>query len=529
MKLLLAKHKWFTEHDIHVTGFIRVRDRYIQDTELAEYFSAVINPADFEEKLLKANGQFAVIILKNNEVWAATDRLRSIPLFYSLANDEAIIGDSAYSVASEMNEAVIDEDAAQAFLATGYTLNNLTLIKSLYQVEAGEMVILDKSVRRSFYHDYSKGLVTKHDFNTFSLELNRIIEEVFKSHFAALKDKFIAIPLSGGYDSRLIASMCKKYHPDNVMCFTYGRENNMEVEPAREIAKRLQLPWVNIIYDEELINGFLEDAVFQRYYPYASELGSMFYMQDYFAVKYLKEHCLIPRKTVFMPGHSGNFLAGEHVAPFMRRKTSEKRMLRFTLNANFTLKNSSPKEKRIYEKSLLEKLSYRNTEQWLKYENWDIKERQSKFIVNSAAIFTFFGYEYVMPLWDSMLIDFFNELPIRYKINKNLYDYVLTGDFFRESGLNLASELNPTARQIAIQRIKIVIKRLLPQKIVTVFINPYSPVLYDEISKRLIMTEGKESFKIPHESNNYNSYLTQWYLIKTRALYLKNQKQNIYN
>ena len=49
-------------------------------------------------------------------------------------------------------------------------------------------------------------------------------------------------------------------------------------------------------------------------YPYVSGLSSMFFMQEYFAVKYLKESHIIPDDSVFIPGFSGDVLAGSHLS-----------------------------------------------------------------------------------------------------------------------------------------------------------------------------------------------------------------------
>jgi asparagine synthase (glutamine-hydrolysing) len=164
------------------------------------------------------------------------------------------------------------------------------------------------------------------------------------------------------------------------------------------------------------------------------------------------------------------------------------------------------------------KISGDDNEAFRVIENWDQKERQAKFIVNSAKVFTFFGYNYVLPLWDNLLSDFFSTLPFQLKLDKNLYDHVLKEYFFKELNLNFPGEINPTPYIKSRQRIKERIKGLLPYKVKNLFINHQSPFLYDQISKVLLMDIDAGLLINPRQSNYYNSYIAQWYLYSTRDM-----------
>jgi|WetSurMetagenome_2_1015567.scaffolds.fasta_scaffold03813_6 asparagine synthase (glutamine-hydrolysing) len=521
MKLLLSKYTWYNQGNIHVTGFIRKGDQYLRGPELAAYFSNVSSPDAFRERLLEANGQFAVVVTRSDEAWIAVDRLRSIPLFYYTAVT-TIISDSAYTLYNEISSPEINEEAVTAFVSMGYTLNNVTLIKGIYQVEVGEIVVLNREITRRFYHNTATTTIYERSIDQCSAELHVLLEDIFRSHFLALKDSFIALPLSGGYDSRLIALMCKKYHPERVLCYTYGREDNPEFAPAEEIARRLGFQWVKIVYNDDLIDGFVEDPLFRKYYRYASEFASMFFMQEYFAVKYLRDKKLIPEETFFVPGHAGNIIGGDHLVPALKsRIKTEKDLTNEILRIFSYLIRLTRCEKEKICSQISEKICISGNKTWTVFENWDIKERQSKFIVNSASVYNYFGYQYIIPYWDSTLIDFFSLVPFDYKLNKKVYNYTLINTFFEPAGLNLDKELYPGPFQLALINIKKRIKKILPSFIVTLFIDHRSLVFYDGISKHLIKDGGSKNFRVPPESNNYNSYLTQWYLIKVREMVAK--------
>jgi asparagine synthase (glutamine-hydrolysing) len=518
MKILLSKLHWYNNNNVWVTGFIRRGNMYITDNKLLNQFSGIGTISEFEEILKKANGQFSVILKISGEIWAATDRLRNYPLFYTWLNGDFILSDDCYKLTEELPEKYLNEAAVDSFLSTGYVLNNLTLINDVFQIEAGEYIRAGDILSRKFYYEIASATVTEKDFETRAFELNNLISVVFQDHLEALSHKFIAIPLSGGFDSRLVASMCAKYHPENVLCYTYGTSNNREVAPAEKVAGRLGFKWINIIYDSELIKGFLHDEIFNNYYPSVSNLSSMFFLQEYFAVKYLKENRIVPEDCVFVNGFSGDMLAGGYLTTAMDNKIEKNKIADLILKEKFDLIKLSSKKESYALKLICEKVPEGLSDAWKVFENWEYKEWQSKFIVNSAKVFPFFGYRYVFPLYDNLLLDFFSNLDFNFKLNKKLYDYVLTEYIFKGLNLNLSNELNPVASQKAFQRFKERIKRFIPFGIKELFIKHQSPIFYDKITKVMLEELGSDLIK-PKQSNYYNSYIIQWYLLKTRQLF----------
>jgi asparagine synthase (glutamine-hydrolysing) len=518
MKVHLSKLQWYNDDNIWVTGFIREGERYLRENDLIAYFANIDTVEQFEQRLFYSNGHFSVIIKHQEELWAATDRLRNYPLFYSRINGEFALSDDCYKLLDEIPEKRLDQQAVDSFMCAGYVVNNLTLLKGIFQVEAGEFIREGRVSSRKFYYDLTSVPVLKRKFDIAAEELSRLFSLVFESHFKALKDKFIVIPLSGGFDSRLVASMCSRYHPENVLCYTYGTRNNPEVAPAMEVARRLGFKWINIVYDSGLIDGYLNNPCFNEYYQSISGLSSMFFMQEYFAVKYLKEKMLIPENSVFIPGFCGDVLAGCNLIPSMKRQASREHISNVIYNEFFRLCKLDKLRREEIIKLISQKLPSDPKEFWKVFECWDHKEPKAKFNVNSAKVFSFFGYDFVLPLWDSQLEDFFSALPFEYKLNKKLYDYVLTHFIFKEHNLNLSKELNPKSIQKSLQRVKERLKKFVPAKVRDKFINYYSPVLYDEITGIMINDMPAGELKQPLQPNYYNSYITQWYIAKTKEL-----------
>lgn len=519
MKILLKKLPWYSNENIWVTGFIREGSRYLSGIDLVEYFSGADDISAFEHKLLCANGHFSVIVKKEEEIWAATDRIRNFPLFYTWINGEFVICDDCYQLSEQLPDIRLDPVAVDCFLTAGYVLNNLTLVSKIYQVEAGEFIIIGTEFKRKFYYNISLYPLINREFHDAAKELVRLTSDIFKNHFEALKDQFVVIPLSGGFDSRLIACMCARYHPDNVLCYTYGTRDNPEVAPAQEVAHRLGFRWINVIYDQDLIKGYLDDSCFREYYPYVSGLSSMFFMQEYFAVKYLKDNELIPHDSVFIPGFCGDVLAGCNLFQALNKLSSTKDISKMIYGEFFRLTLPGRLVRDNILKLICEKLSSEKVETWKIFESWDHKEPKAKFNVNSAKVFSFFGYKYVLPLWDNQFVDFFASLPFEFKFNKKLYDYVLTDEIFREHDLNFSYELNPLPVQKSLQRIKEKVKRYIPSILKDRLIRYNSPVYYDRITGIMLEDMSMEKIIRPLQPNYYNSYICQWYIAKTKKLF----------
>ena len=80
---------------------------------------------------------------------------------------------------------------------------------------------------------------------------------------------------------------------------------------SEKVANELGFNWFFVEYNEQTIDqDFPQCNEFQKYYKFASNHVSIFYTQDYFAVKYLHDNKIINNDAIFATGHSGDYLAG---------------------------------------------------------------------------------------------------------------------------------------------------------------------------------------------------------------------------
>ena len=66
------------------------------------------------------NGFFSVIIETERHIFAAVDRIRSIPLFYGYINCNFYISDDARYINEKVKDEKMDELSKTEFLLTGY-------------------------------------------------------------------------------------------------------------------------------------------------------------------------------------------------------------------------------------------------------------------------------------------------------------------------------------------------------------------------------------------------------------------------
>lgn len=506
--------KWHKNGNIYAKGYFfdKNNDLYIDNT-ITGYFSDVTGKEQFIELLKAANGIFSVIIQNEDAFLMATDRIRTFPLFYSARNEGIHISDDASYLKHYLHLEGMEGSNVDEFLTTGYVTGNGTLLNGLYQVQAGEILYYkDNKLTSGFYYNYCTRRSNDISFDSLKNHLSEIFKSTFARFLSSLQGRHVVIPLSGGFDSRLIAVMLKQSGYDNVICYTYGRKkNNPEIPVSKKVAERLGYKWYYIEYNEERIKGYLADSRFQEYYNFCSNYSSMFFMQEYFAVKYLKQQKLIHDNSVFVPGLTGDVLGGSHLSGKVGEKTKRKTLVQEIYDMHYTMKKHSTTEKTGFLERIQRSLPEEDFFSCSMFENWDHKERQAKFIVNSVRTFEFFGYGFRLPLWDSELVEFFKKTPYKYKLYKLLYDDVLKNTFFSKYDLNFHRELQPSSGQLKLQKLKGLLKSVLPKSLIPERIKR-DYLYYMNITDIMIRDMKKRNKHIDLTGKDRNSIIVQWYI-----------------
>lgn len=503
--------QWYIKKKCQVKGYLfDLEQRFYKDEGLLDYFGDVNSENDFINRLKNASGLFSVVLSQKDEVYIGVDITRTFPLFYIADEAWQWIGDDPARAPLKKE---INRSARTEFLATGYVTGNETLIDGLNQLQAGQYVLIkNNNLKLESYTNYLCHQPFQENTDYLSKYLENLIYNVFNRYLKAFEDHFIALPLSGGYDSRLIACMLKHAGFKNVLCYTYGRQGNGDTLVSEKVAKQLGFKWMCIKYDDALIKNYLEDPVFQEYYKYSSTYVSQFFMQEYFAVKHLHEQGYIPKSTVFMPGHSGDFLGGSHLTGMIKAKAPVKNIIQEIYDRNYILNPVKNKDKKGLKRKIASEIRNGSALAWPVVENWDWKERQAKFIVNSCNVYPFFNYQFALPFWDRQLFSFFKGLRFEMKFNKAMYDKVLLKTF---RAFNVEFDTDTPLQHPAIWKTKLkrFLKRHLPFPIHSHLRKPTNdPFFYGPITRYMIEDMERKGQPVQENVHHFNAIIAQWYI-----------------
>lgn len=487
---------------------------------IAELYQLLTTKKEFPEichLLNEFDGQFAIVIKNNHSIYFICDRSRTFPLFYS----NNLVCDLPHDL-DEIKNFTLNKNSVTEMRGNGLVSGRYTLVRELFQVQAGEIVVAENAkIHREFYahHLYPKPKKV-HDFNSYLDKFKEVTLKVTAKYLPLLVNKKIYLPLSGGYDSRFIALILKMMGIKNVTCFTFGRKNR-EVDISRKVADKLEFDWHYVEYNQQLINGFLDDSYFKAYYKASSSLSSMFYLQEYFAVKELFNKGVLAEPGIVIPGHSGDTISGSHFFSGKLEHIKKHQLTRHMLNTYYNFSYLHKSEKKALENLLQNKLNDYTTLvpgvcPYSLYENWLLKERHSKYIVNSANVFNFFGHQTMMPLWDSLFLEFFKNLPFSFKTRKQFYNKALKNHFFRDWGIDFEDDIQSSGFQYHLQYLKNKFKFMLPDWYIQKLNYNNDWVCYKEATDILTRSIHSDDKNYRKTERTYNGLIIQFYIHKLK-------------
>ena len=429
---------WQSSGVTRAKGCAFAGEHYLRSADIAAALDACETEESWRATISSLNGNFAVVSERGDTVRAAVDQVRSIPLFYGLHNDSLVMSDRAERVRETVGDRNQSVETSREFLLTGYVSGNETLFPNVKQIHAGgTFSFVEKpnyKLECNRYFRWQHRDPWPANDEALIERLHQVHQQVARRLVESLDGRQAVLPLSGGYDSRLIALMLKQQGYDNVVCYTYGLPGNWEARISEALARHLSFRWEFVPYSGEKWRVWGSSADYKRYCTYASNLTAIPHVQDWPALYELKKRRAIDDDAVLVPGHSGDFVAGSHIPHWFieRDVITRDQLLQTIFSSHYSLwdwptadpglRNDLTSRIDAVGDALMGGSPSEAADQ---LEFWDMNERQAKFICNSVRVYDFFGHDWRLPLFDQALLDFWSHIPVELRVGRRLYfEYV---------------------------------------------------------------------------------------------------------
>jgi asparagine synthase (glutamine-hydrolysing) len=401
------------------------------------------DPDGLPALLRELHGSFAVIKETRGAVYAAVDVIRSIPLFCVSDGATRIVTDDPLRACAGVRSSASDWHTRAELLATNCVSGPDTLLDDVRQVETGSVVRVPAPpdvVESARWFAFGFGAGTEHPQPAHLLDHAVAVHTAAVQRTVRLADgALIAIPLSAGLDSGMLATLLAQegLDRDQILTYTFGRPGNHESEGSRRVAEALGLRWELVPYSDETWHELSAGPWWHDYLAWGSSLTGVAGFNDLPAVLQLRERGLLPDDSVVVPGHSLDFLAGSHIPGSLLRRTRGTRAAAvdavlatyFKYRSDETIGRLLGRTPRAVHEALRARAELSvdpasgtlpRAELVALVDRWGWKERQAKMIVNGVRVYEVAGVRWSLPWWDRDVIDFWAGVPLRQRVGERL-------------------------------------------------------------------------------------------------------------
>lgn len=378
-------------------------------------------PLSLSPDALRRSGElFAAVLITDDEIVLMTDHLRSWPIFWAVHGDEVHLGDDAFTVAEAVGGRVLDTDAAAEFLHTGFVLGARSLLRGVLQVPSGTSVRIDRRTG-AVNHQLERRLRLREpedqEVSTFTSTFSAALDTAMARLYERADGRVIALPLSAGLDSRLLAALLARDGYSNVLTFTYGLPKNAEAQASARIAESLGLPWRQVSHTPEQLRSAWTDASTESFLREASGGASLPHIQDWYAIRALTADGTLPPGSIVIPGHT--VVSSAKDEPLRHgREVTPAAIIDSLRPWHFALRSRSRRAVRL--PSVIHELQAFFTEVSMDEDRrstmdavrwfWQ-RERQAKYILNSVRGYEHAGLEWALPMHELSVWEVYEAAP----------------------------------------------------------------------------------------------------------------------
>lgn len=390
-------------------------------------------------------------------------------MFYGEVEGSFYLSDDAEWVRQKVGDLEMDPVAKEEFELAGYVTGQDTLYPNVKQIQAGSYVdvrTLGKTitVKQIPYYRFNHKPTEFTDENILYKRFISVVEASVQRLIDYADGRQILVPLSGGYDSRLIISMLKRLGYENVLCFSYGRSGNTESKFSRTIAESLGYAWLFVEYDNNTWATEWKSSKAAEYRRMASNHTSLPHVQDWLAINLLHNNGKINKNCVVVPGHCC-------VTGFITKKINSGTLNERTLYKQLISKHFNARP--IGADGLTSSQIMARLERWLtpftgqdefvsRVMEFNWIERQSKYIANSVRVYEQYGLDWWLPLWDREFVDYWKYIPVKHRVERKSFKTWVEKLYQQVADLDLELVSGNAVDSRGVNRILIMVAKRLP-------------------------------------------------------------------
>lgn len=360
-------------------------------------------------------GSFAFVAWTGDVLVACVDRYRSIGLFYAVDGDRLRIGDAPDVLVTSGSGIGSDLNPVREFLVVGYVTGADTLYDGIRTLRAGEFLEMSPSTPAPLVSELpalSGSDVPPSD--PMSVARDRFTA-VFERLRRSTEGRRLVVGLSEGSDSRGLACGLRMFGFRNVFCYHHASPGAKSLKVTRSIAGTLGYPLAEVICTRARWARWSESGDYLTYRRQGHLGVSIPVLQEWAVLGELHDRGLLRSDDVLICGHSDPTMAGQLRSTFFGLgRFDAEAVVEHILAANYGFwpwqgheEFASWTRARVAEQ--IGALSGA-TEAAAAILRWYRVERVSKLLLHSYRGAEFWGMDWLAPLCDRGLGQFWQSL-----------------------------------------------------------------------------------------------------------------------
>jgi asparagine synthase (glutamine-hydrolysing) len=450
---LYDESKWCREGETAVSGsaFSERECEYLDTREICSHLRGCRSVAEVRDVVDRISGFYSFIHDLGDKIIASVDHIRSIPVYYS--KDGTVITDNPREIVEQVDPAIFDPVLEAEYLLTGYVTGNQTLCPKVSTLEAGTMAIINKESGQTNIEHHTSYYQEEYDTGSSQeseRELREAIIRAVERLCTVAAGRPIYVLLSGGYDSKLILSELVRQNYDTVVALSFGSSDFRDVIESQNIAERLDVERKYIEYTENTWADWFQSGAQEQYWNLRHNMDSFPHHWAGPALFELKHRNELPSDAVFVSGQTIGSV-GEHM-PTQDKVQSRSELVDYILSNHYNFWGRSDTLSDLMRNRIDENLLNSETDLLRIYEQWEWRERQSKWMSQDGSIYSIIGHDWWFPLFDEEVMEAWAKLPVSSRRGKSALKNISDETFIQASDVESVSEVSHTSAIIKIKQ-----------------------------------------------------------------------------